>query len=62
MKKLKPALDAIFHKLSENQVQGADYCSRCKNAFNGNHCQIIKVGNYVLGCMTPAQIQSKTVC
>ena len=49
MKKLKPALDAIFHKLSENQVQGADYCSRCKNAFNGNHCQIIKVGNYVYG-------------
>ena len=39
----------FFINFLKIKVQGADYCSRCKNAFNGNHCQIIKVGNYVYG-------------
>lgn len=49
VKKLKSALEIILDKLAEYQVPGVSHCSYCKNAFDGNRCQIVKIGNYAYG-------------
>ena len=49
VKKLKSALEIILDKLLAYQVPGVSHCSYCKNAFDGNHCQIVKIGNYAYG-------------